>query len=95
MLLPVVSKRLVEGSILLWINVAGIACPNRLGFVKLLIDFCLLLNLLLLLVLVFIVVFIVDLFHLGLALFVLALFGFFFFFLLIVLNLLQRVIRDK
>lgn len=94
MLLPVIGKRLVEGPILLCSNVTGVTCPNRLGLVELLVDFCLLLNLLLLLVLVFIVLFVLDLLNLGLALFVFTLFGFFLL-LLLILNLLERVIRDN
>jgi hypothetical protein len=97
MILPVVSKRLVEGPILLLRNVTRVTCPNRLGFVELLVDLSLLLDRLLL-VLGFTAFFVLDLLNLGLALFALfvfALFGLFGLFLLFILDLLRRMIRDN
>jgi hypothetical protein len=95
MILPVVSKRLVEGPIFLLRNVTRVTCPNRLGLVELLVDLSLLLDFLLL-VFSFIAFFVLDLLNLGLALFVFTLFGLFdLFFLLFILDLLRRMIRDN
>jgi len=91
--LPVVSKRLVKGAILLLCDVARVTCPDRLRLIELLVDFGLLLDLLFLLFLGLILIFVLDLLNLGLALVVLILFLFNLFFL--ILDLLQCVIRDN
>jgi hypothetical protein len=64
MVLPVVGQRLVERTVLLLGDIAGVASPDGLGLVELLVDNLLLLDLLgLLLVLILVLI---DLFDLGL-----------------------------
>lgn len=91
MILPVVSKRLVEGPILLLRDVRWVTCPNRLGLVELLVNLSLFLNLLLFLLLGLFIVFVINLLNLRLALFVFTLFDLFF----VIVNLLRCVIRDS
>ena len=67
MVLPVVAEALVEGTIFLRSDVAGVAGPEGLGLVELLILNSLLLNGLLLLGLLFLLIF-VDFLNLGLLL---------------------------
>lgn len=74
MFLPVVGQTFVERAVLLGGNLGGVARPDRLGLVELLVLNGLLLNLLGLLLLV---LFIVDLFDFGLFLVLLLLDGFF------------------
>lgn len=78
-LLPIVGQALVECTVFLWGDVGGVASPEGLGLVELLVGDFLLLDLLLLLILLLFVV--LDLFNLSLRVVL--------HFLLIVLNLLR------
>jgi hypothetical protein len=66
---PIVAKTFVEGAVLLRSDVRGIACPNRLRLVELLVRNLLLLDLLSFLLLLVFVFF--DFLDLGLVIFVL------------------------
>ena len=79
---PIVGQALVEGRVLLWSDITGVASPERLGLVELLVLNSLLLDLLGLLLLLLVLV---DLLDLGLLLVVLDFF-------LIVLNLLRKTL---
>ena len=80
MLFPIVGKALVERGVLLWSDFTGVASPERLGLVELLVLNGLLLDLLGLLLLLFILVNFFDLRFLAVLLRLL--------FLLIIFNLL-------
>ena len=82
MFLPVVSKRLIEGSILFLHDVVRITRPDRLRLVEFLVDLGLLLDFLFLLLLG---LFVLDLLDLGLPFFILLLLSLFF----VILNLLR------
>jgi hypothetical protein len=86
MVLPVVGKRLVEGTILLLRDVVRVTRPDRLRLVELLVDLALLLDLLcFLFVLSFVLIVVLNLLDLCLSFFILSFFDFFF---LVILDLL-------